>query len=730
MQQNYQDTFFPTTSSAPVGTGGAQWNDPTNIYADDSSVAWLGLAGSGSATLYAGGFGISLPPGAVVDGIGVFFDSPFQNGGWLIIMAGLDNIGAPDSKDALTVHGMKGGPTDLWGAESIDPADLENLQVQLYANGTVDDNIDLNYISVTVYWHFDLNQAPSDVPTRIAYKTYSREGEFLGELPNVTSPFAFAQDKNSVASSIDVVCGIKPENTMEVEPLLNESEDIIEGNDGQPILSSKTKIILAPGDSEDNAIFKNSNRVKVWMYNYWYPNGKLMFSGQMNKVRFKAKGSGDYVKLTVLSDGFDMQHLIARGYPFSYTLDVNQASQNGYVTVSQGSGKTAGRYTRYGQSFYTGAISNLGAITLKLYGSATVTVTLYDSANGNVVGSVSKAVSLGAATDVQFQFPQLLTVDASTQYFFAVSVNAGKSIRVYKHGTSATYANGTMYTATYAGGSGGGSYAPSSGDFYFKTYSGTPTTTTTYSSQDPVTGMMSGILADYNDRGGYIRERNFDATGLSLTNVFNQSTINDALETVLKMSPHGFSAYVDLGTSEIDITQTSTDADFTIVKGKHPNDFELEYSIDQVKNRLLFTGGEVTPGVNLYKDYKDSQSDALYGPRMATQSDNRVTNSTTASAIGTSFIEEYSDETQEATLVISSKVMDTTLLTPNKTIGFAGYKFNMVDDLVLEIVRREFNPSFVTLTVGRLPIRLSDTIQKIQRSLLDEQTVNNPSNPT
>ena len=430
----------------------------------------------------------------------------------------------------------------------------------------------------------------------------------------------------------------------------------------------------------------------------------------------------------MVSDGLDLNNLIARGYPFSYTNDQSQTSQDGYLTASADGGKGAG-FIAYGQSFVTGgSVTNVGAISLMVQGTADVTVNLYSGPNGNLLGSVTKSVSDGSPTVEQFEFAQLIDVTANTAYFFGVFVNSGQSIRIY-HNSSGGYTDGTAYEASYGGGSGGGSFYSYSGDLYFVTKYGTPTTTTTYSTQDPVTGMLSSILIDYNNRGGMITERDFTAAGVSLTYTFNMAFIYDAVKKILEMSPSGYISYIDLGTAEMDIFPISTTADYTVVNEADVVDLELELSIEQVKNYLLLSGGDTGGGVNLFRDYRDSESSANYGIRTGTKSDNRITLAATADAIGTSYIEENADEQQNTVLVVPVTAMDTTLLTPGKTIGFKNYG-NFIDNLVLPIVRREFRTKSVTLTLGMMPVRMNDEIQRISRDLLNEQTANNPSAPS
>lgn len=732
MQENFSTTKLPTvasTSDTGHTTPSSIWQNVNNILLDDANSATWGAFLPGQASEISGKtFGFNLPPGVVVDGIEVFVaGSQFGCFGDVKL-----NIPGTVAKDMGALGIGYGGPTDLWGASSISLADIASIQASVNANDISggDGTASINYMAITVFWHIDQDTAPADVPTRVAYKVYSRDGDYLGELPNVTSQLAFPQDINSAGSTIEIVCGRKAENTATVEAIQDNLNDDILDNNGLPIFGTAIDTVIALGASEDKAIFKNSNRIKVWLYNYWHPNGKLMFSGQVNRVKSRHKAGESTTRLVVLSDGLDLSNYIARGYPFALTIDVSQGVENTSTVTSTQGGKGAG-WERWGQTWKTGpAITNLASITLKMQGTANVTINLYDAPNGNLLASVTQAVSKASPANVRFEFAQLIKVQPSTTYFFATYVEPGQSIRHY-HSTANPYPDGMMYGSSYSGGSGGGLFTPvSTGnrDMYFFTTSGTPTTTTTFATQDPTTGMMAGILLDYNARGGYITRRDFDATGLSLTYTFNMAFIIDAFKKVLELSPSGFYGYIDLGTAEMDIKAMSTTADFTVVNGNDAIELDLDLSIEQVKNYLLLTGGPA-PTTNLFREYQDSKSATYYGQRAGTKTDNRVTLVNTANAIGNTFIEENSDETQETSLIVPVTAMDTTLLVPGKTVGFRNYG-SFVDQLILQIVRREFNTKFVTLTLGRLPIRMNDEVQRINRGLLNEQTANNPSAPS
>ena len=731
MEQNFSSTKLPTVGASSAIGGAAAWSNPSRITADDgSSATWGAFMGGQHSLITGSSFGFQqLPPEAVIDGIMVKIDGS-QTGCYGDVTI------SPAGTTGKAIAGLDttyGGATDLWGADSIDPADIASLSVGVNCSDVSggDGIAGIDYLSVTVFWHIEMtNTADADVPTRIDYKVFSSDGHFLGLLPKVTSKLALAQDINSAGSSIVITCGKFVKNEVTVSPLLTEGGDPILTESDLPILATSTDLLITTGNSPDDAIFKNGNRIKAFLYNRYYPNGKLVFSGQVNRVGFKYGGADAVVKLTVYSDGLDLNNFIARGYPFNYTNDQSQTTSSAFTTVTKDGDKGAG-WHQEGQTWRSGAaVDNLGAIEIILQGTADVTVRAFTGPYGTLLGSVTKSVSYGVATNTVFEFPSLIGISPSTDYFFDVSVGPGQSINLWYNPSDAGYANGSRYVSDYAGGSGGGAYAPTTGDLYFFTKSGVPTTTTTYSTDDPVTDMMHGILLDYNARGGYITERDFEATGLSLTYTFVVMTILDAMKKVLELSPYGYYSYIDLGTAEMDIKQISDTADFTVVRGREIMELNLDLTIEQVKNYLLLTGGP-TAGVNLYRDYSDSESASNYGIRTTTKSDNRITQTATADAIGDSFIEENSEEQQETALVLKDEKVDITQFTPGKTIGFKNFG-NFIDDMVLQIVRREptFDDGIVRLTLGRLPIRTTDEVQRIKRELLNEQTIDNPSAPS
>lgn len=734
---------YPTTTTTTNGTGTEfQWANPANIFADDGANAtnafWT--TAHGTDELNGATFGMGIPSNAIIDGIKLEMQVPSSNR-WSEatsqlqlkkagVLAGSNKSGTGSASGDVYTYG---GATDLWGTTwTAAEISATNFGFGFYPALTSSPNdfaIAIDYVRITIYWHYSVDVSAADVPKRYLYKVFN-DGVFLGNLPKVTSKFAYALDINSAGSSINIECAVSADTsalpgsrlvTEAGEPITTESSEYIY-TDGQPP-------IIGLGNSVDPYLIQNGNRVEVWEYSYYHPNGKLMFKGQVNRVEAGfGTGAENKIKLLVLSDGIDLNNYIARGAPFSYTEDVRQDTQNGTVTVSQ----LGGGWNRYGQTWIVGpGVSKLGAIIVLLDGVADVTLTVYNGLTGSAIGSLTKAVNTaGVPALVQFGLPAILDVVAGGSYFFTVAVGTGQSIILYYSNLN-PYANGKMYNSNFAGGSGGGTYNEvSNSDLYFLTYSGVVTTTATYTSKDPSTEMLKPIIDDYRLRGGLLNyvTGSVDATGLSLTATFNTETILDALKKCLSLAPNGFYFYTDLATDTIYFKNTPATATYKLIKGRHLNKLNLTFSIENVKNDLLFSGAE-TAGTNLYAEYDDETSRANYGIRLERKSDNRVSVQATADAIGNSFISENKDEYYETTITVLDRTMDVTLFRPGETVGLRGFG-TFVDGLMLQIVHVEYQGDFANLTVGNLPKRFSTEYEKTIRGLLAQQTVANPSAPS
>jgi hypothetical protein len=735
--------IYPGTAADGGGGTGSPWSNPNNIKADDAANASGDISGGGytSGTLVASNFGYSIATALKITGVVVEIDrsgsAVFDSGVYLRKNGGT----LSSNKAGSFVNGVStyGSPTDLWGFTTLTPADVNhvNFSVTYEAHNTSGGgNIDVDFIRMTVYY------APADKPfdpsIRKVYhaKVQLPNGTYMGLLPNVFDDFEFSDeiDTAGAPTTISVAGSSETARTDATTPLLDETGDPLLTEAGDPILVESSSSIVGVGS--DTNMIVNGNTVIVYEFSPYYPNGHPIFRGRIDKWN----DAHNRIIINLKSDGQDMDNTLLVGPPYVYTVDQQQLTATATFTLQESIG-----YDRLGQ-LWTAQVANLGGIYVRIYPTTTVhlTVSVYDSPLLGVLRGSATVVVLstgGAAVDVVMPFSPRISTTIGQQYFFSAKVGSGESCNI-AYSSGGGYSDGVMYGANYSGGSGGGSFVVSTGnDMYFKTASATGATIVSYGTQDPTTGMLVTALDDYNGDGGKIHYTagSVTASGISVAYDFNLATILEAVNKFKELASSDFYWYVDLGTNELTMKPAGTTPDFIFVKGKHILDIDVTPSIEQVKNYIIFTGGEITApgsstaapgsGINLYRVFKDDASIARYGRRIDRISDSRVTKQATAEALGGSALASQKDEKYLATIEVPDGVMDISLLKPGKTIGIAGFR-NYKDQLVLQIVRRNYKPHKVILTVGVLPVRQSLSVEQLTRQLIAEQTVANPASPS
>lgn len=736
MANNATGPQYPSTTSDGGSGSGAAWSNTSNIRIPNGVYATGDISGGGyiSSQLKSNSYGFTIPSTALITGIYVevlrdgtaAVDHAVQiiKGGSLAGTAKSPGTSVPSF---FTYQGF-GGDGDLWGA-AWTPADINasNFGVMYQArNTTGGGTIQVDAVRITVYWR----TAPADVPKRYDYKVY-RNGLFLGNLPTPKNDFSLSQEINTGGSQITIEVPVSADTSMlpSSGAILDETGANILDELGDPILSEGAASLVGLGTG--TTLIKNGNRVVVWEYSYYWPNGHVAFSGEMERweATFGGDAQDNSISILCYSDGSDLDNYLLLGSPFTYTVDQSQATQNARASIHLDS---SGAYSYFAQGFTTGAsITNLGGIYIMLDGIANVTVNVYqDSSMTTVLASTTVNVNVVGPTEVLFGFANHIFVTSSTSYFFTVTVASGQSIWIHYNNAN-PYSGGTMYSASYAGGSGGGAYAANSTqDLYFKTASSSGQTTATFSGQDPSTGMLVGFMQDYRSRGGNIvtTSDSIQATALNLNYQFNTNTIYEGIQAALAVSPSGFYYYVDLPTNTLYFKKANTAADILLTKGVHINKLSVIATIENIYNVVYFSGGTVS-GSNIYKAYQDAPSIALYGQKLQRISANRVTDSSTADAIGTSARDSNKNEQFQTTVTVLDKQMDISSLRVGMVVGFRAFG-SFVDNMLTQIVRIDYTPEAATLTLGVLPVRLNTELEQITRGLIAQETIANPATPS
>lgn len=568
---------------------------------------------------------------------------------------------------------------------------------------------------------------------RHVYKVYNSSGVYIGNLPYVTTDFAFSKDINIAGSQLSVTCAISVDtSSLPVDQLTDESGNILTDESSNILTTEGTAPLVGLG-ATGSAIIQSGNRVVVWEYGFYHPQGIPMFIGKIERwaASYGGDTNMDQVDILIYSDGQELDNYLVRGNPYTYTLDQTQTSTNGNYTLDNGIGGGAG-WNMYGQSFTVGTgVTNVGAISVYLNGTAPITVTLYTSPSlSTVLNSSTQNVATSGATEIQFQFPSHTLVTAGTQLFFTVTTPAGNSIAIGYQNTD-VYAGGGLYQSVYGGGSGGGSWSPVSGqDLYFKTFSSVGSTLATYTSQDPTTGMLIPIMNDYIAQGGRIKytTSSIQATGLSLTYKFNTQTVFEAIQAIQTISPTAFYFTVNLGTNLLTFKKASTTPDVKFTKSRNLSQITIVASTEYVVNTAYVTGADAS-GTNIYTLDSDPTSVARYGVRLTRKNDSHIQDTTTAHAVGSSFVSDNKNEIYQTTITVLDKTMDITTLDVGMIVGFNGFG-TFVDSLQSQIVHIDYSPDSVALTLGVKPHRTSTTIDEVVRAITAANTIANPSTPS
>jgi len=280
-------------------------------------------------------------------------------------------------------------------------------------------------------------------------------------------------------------------------------------------------------------------------------------------------------------------------------------------------------------------------------------------------------------------------------------------------------------------------------------------TTLTYNSQDP-TDILEDVVDKYSTAGGRVDYNLTSTTDTSSTvsYEFNTYTVKECLDKIVELAPNGYYYYIDED-KVVNFKDKSATADHTFILSKDIISIIPEKSIENMVNRIYFTGGDVS-GTTLYKKYERASSISTYGLFAQKYVDSRVTNESTADLIADAILDRGDTPETRTTVVIrdnngeDGRGYDIESIKPGDTcqiLGYSGkatnlwdvavwdsdkwnYDLSQVSSTVQQIMKVSYEPDKVTLEISsRLP-NISRRVEDIQRNLLRLTTNENPSAPT
>lgn len=566
------------------------------------------------------------------------------------------------------------------------------------------------------------------------YYKVSRNGTYLGLLPNVVSPFTYDQDINTGSS--ETVIEVMKSLDSAFEDVLNletEAGDPITTEDNQNLTTERSEEYI--GEKDSGFIIANGNDIEVYEYSDDDPNGVLVFSGYISNWK-NTVGFGDKTEITVISNGKDLDDYVYGNSAF--TLQTSQTTTDDFFDFAP-AGST-GRYVSVGgkaidimtQSF-SGLSYTLSKLSFELArgtnsggipSSVTVTMKLYEGSIGSgtlldtVTATVSTAYPTFTYTDFVLNTP--IALNSSTTYHVRLTTSDYTSAKVNSAGG---YAGGEhQFYVTSAGWSGSIGY-----DMTFKLYSGSILVDAAFTSTDPSVMIKNALDDGYGGLVTYTGS-SIDLTGLSITYTFKLATVLEIIKKALELAPSGWYWFVDPATQILTFKATPTTPTHLFTLHKEVEKLEFESSIEHIKNVVYFSGGP-TAGVNLLKLYTDSDSLAINRRGLVRLADNRVTVAATAQTLSESLMDENSDEEFLSTATILAEKYDIDSIQLGDTVAFQSFG-NFIDRQVLQITKIKRGGDYVTLTLGKLKLKTSTYVEQIKRDLENQQTLDNPNTPS
>lgn len=581
------------------------------------------------------------------------------------------------------------------------------------------------------------------IPKYHIYQVWNSTGQYLGVLQNVSSEFKLIQDLNTLGPSSITIKVAQSGDTAKLPVKAITTED------GKLMLTEDGKVITTEGEPTNfgvmNSKIKNGNIIKITEYSNYYPNGLLVFTGKIKKWGVKF-GTSDDMTLTVYPLSTDLNDHI---FKVGEILSSSQTSYDSTFTVYGGPDNydpnsilnytTNSRLLYYKLPASLGGATNISKVVIRAAannGAVPVKIKLQVSDAtvdpSYALGTTFTTITSTTPADVTLTFATPISLVAGHRIAFTITSTAATS----GNGATIHYTNSNTYgdSQLYFGGVDNDiiqSLPQSDGELYFSMYSIPPYTKITLTNFEPSSALKTA-LNNYIGEGGSVT---YDDTTVITTGItipaytFSVNTVHDAVKIVLDYSPQGFYFTVDPGTNILTFKQISSTPDHLIIFKRHIQELDLSASIESLKNAVYMTGGEVA-GVNVFRYNQDLSSINEFGIGLDRITDSRVVSNSTADSRIINHIDKNNDEEFESYVTVVDGMEDITKYKPGHTVGIRGTGIDLVDLLVLPIVRVERLFGYAKLYLGILPIRESNIINDSQEQILALQTVANPNQPS
>lgn len=563
------------------------------------------------------------------------------------------------------------------------------------------------------------------------YKHYSND-IYQGDLSNkVVSRFSISKEINTSGSSLD----IEIQTDLDQKNITKTNDNLID-DDGNYVVDNQGNNIVSNIQYVFDDLPSLNDRIDVIEFSDDNPNGKVMFSGSVSKAVLSYKKSRYIV--TALSYGHQLSNYLAKVLPVQVVAE--SSSQDSSITVdshNQNPYPSGAQTIGISQIFQVGSDTELLKIVVPIENLNNVNFMaaaflLFEGTPNNpgaLLATVVRPLDNQTMTNTSFQIDQSITLTASTDYFFSIlniNYDNGKNTQIsFGTDSGANYADGELYSLEYEQDI-GNTYTLQGDDLTFQIVSATGDTGNSFLSRDPSNILKESIKA-FNASGGI---PTYTSSSVANTNTivsytFKHVTYYEVLQKCVELAPSNWYWFVDPATNVIYFNKKRGSVDHTLVKGKHIDDINLSYSLEETVNKVEFSGGDTGSGNNLVDSGANTFSVDKYGNRLRIESDNRVKLESTSTTIIQSILNELSRPKFSTTISVPASKYDITSFQIGQNVSFANFN-QLINSLVLQIYRIDYTPDEAVLTLEVLPPTQSKRIEDIRRNLNRQQTENNP----
>lgn len=247
---------------------------------------------------------------------------------------------------------------------------------------------------------------------------------------------------------------------------------------------------------------------------------------------------------------------------------------------------------------------------------------------------------------------------------------------------------------------------------------------------------LSAITKDILDtnpgRMSY-EEATLPNTGVTQTLDFQLNTKLEAIQSIYDQTPDGWYWYGDVAENLVHMRPVSEGYDHTFIIGRHVKSIRIRRSMEGLKNRVYFVGGQTDPNdaaTTKFKKYENVDSQDQWRVGLERITDRRYTVDSSMRARGDKVLTSGAAPVFTTSVTITSGRYDLESVRIGQTVGFKN-SGNYIDGIPpLQIVSRTYTPTELTLELGALLERQVDTLSKTEKSLNNEQFNNIPDLPS